>query len=275
MNDLALQIRTRLTKVNGQTVTSAGLDYLLSVMVIIVFTVALGFSQKSFAIEGIKSEPVDIQQVKKLKPSPEMMAAMRSLDSTERTIDDGLTFMERIQKYVVSGFVHIIPKGLDHILFILVLFLSTTQFGKLFWQVTTFTLAHSISLYLSSVGLVSVGSHIVEPIIALSIVLMAIKNVQTNTKNSSNLILIGVFGLLHGLGFASVLSEFGLPDGALLSALFAFNLGVELGQLSVLLLAGVLFYHLSNQPSYRAFIQVPFSIIIGLVGCFWFFARIF
>ena len=208
------------------------------------------------------------------KPSPEMLKAMESLNDKSRAVDDGLTNAERIQKYLKSGFVHILPMGLDHILFVLALFFSTVVFKKLFWQITAFTLAHSVTLVMSSLGLISLSGDIVEPLIALSIAWMAIDNIRNENTSSMRIWLIVFFGLLHGLGFASVLSEFGLPKDAFLSALFSFNVGVELGQLTVLLGATALFYYWSKKPSYRAFIQVPMSALIALVGLFWFFERI-
>ena len=182
---------------------------------------------------------------------------------------------ERISKYVKSGFVHIIPLGLDHILFVLALFLSTTRFGTLLWQVTAFTLAHSVTLALSSLGFISLSGSIVEPLIALSIVWMAIENIRSEEAGQRRIWVIVIFGLLHGLGFASVLSEFGLPQEAFLMALFSFNVGVELGQLTVLGVAAALLMAWSKKPTYRMFVQIPLSAIIGLIGAYWFVERVF
>lgn len=206
-------------------------------------------------------------------PSPEMQAAMQAM-AQQQADSDGLTSGERIVKYVKSGFVHILPLGLDHILFVLALFFSTTVFSKLFWQVTAFTLAHSVTLALSSLGFINLSGAIVEPLIALSIVWMAVDNIRFENANSHRIWVIVLFGLLHGLGFASVLSEFGLPQDAFLTALFSFNIGVELGQLAVLVMAFLVFFKFSDKPSYRAFVQVPLSAAIGAVGLYWFIERV-
>lgn len=208
-------------------------------------------------------------------PSPEMMEAMKKASQATSMQSDGLTTSERISKYVKSGFVHIIPLGLDHILFVLALFLSTTRFGTLLWQVTAFTLAHSVTLALSSLGIISLSGSIVEPLIALSIVWMAIENIRSEEAGQRRIWVIVIFGLLHGLGFASVLGEFGLPQEAFLMALFSFNVGVELGQLTVLAIAAALLMAWSKKPTYRMFVQVPLSAIIGVIGVYWFVERVF
>ena len=217
-------------------------------------------------VENVKKEPK-----KRFTMSPEMQAA---LANKNKQVTDGLTTSERFMKYLKSGVVHIIPRGLDHILFVLGLFLSTIVFSKLIWQVTTFTLAHTITLGLASVGWISVSASVVEPLIALSIAYIAYENVKQEEPGRSRLPVIFVFGLLHGLGFAYVLGDFGLSDDALMTSLLSFNIGVELGQLTVLLLAFLAFYHLSKKPSYRIFVQLPASVVIGGFGLFWLIERI-
>lgn len=219
--------------------------------------------------------PVQADETAKKGPSPEMLEAMQKAATSNQVQSDGLSSSERIVKYVKSGFVHIIPLGLDHILFVLALFLSTTRLGRLFWQVTAFTLAHSVTLALSSLGLINLSGDIVEPLIALSIAWMAVENIRQEEASQRRLWVIIVFGLLHGLGFASVLSEFGLPQEAFLMALFSFNVGVELGQLAVLAVAAVLLMAWSKKPSYRMFVQIPLSAVIGAVGLYWFVERVF
>lgn len=219
---------------------------------------------------AVSAETTELKKV----PSPEMQAAMEAM-TQQQADSDGLTTGERVTKYVKSGFVHILPLGLDHILFVLALFFSTTVFSKLFWQVTAFTLAHSVTLALSSLGFINLSGSIVEPLIALSIVWMAVDNIRYENANSHRIWVIVLFGLLHGLGFASVLSEFGLPQDAFLTALFSFNIGVELGQLAVLIMAFLVFFKFSEKPSYRAFVQIPASAAIGAVGLYWFIERVF
>ena len=141
--------------------------------------------------------------------------------------------------YVPVGLDHIVPLGLDHILFVLGLFFLSQRLGPLLWQVSAFTLAHTITLALAALGYVTVPAAIVEPLIALSIVYVAVENVLNTSGRLSpwRPVVIFAFGLLHGLGFASVLAEFGLPQSGFLPALIGFNIGVELGQLLVIAVA--------------------------------------
>lgn len=136
--------------------------------------------------------------------------------------------------YIPVGFDHIVPKGLDHILFVLGLFFLSTRLRPLITQVTLFTLAHTITLALAALGYVSISGDIVEPLIALSIVYVAVENIFMRNLSPWRPVVIFGFGLLHGLGFASVLAEFGLPDSAFIPALIGFNIGVEVGQLAVI-----------------------------------------
>jgi hypothetical protein len=139
--------------------------------------------------------------------------------------------------YIPVGFDHIVPKGLDHILFVLGLFFLSTRISPLLWQISAFTLAHTITLALAALGYVRVPPSIVEPLIAASIVFVAVENLLTTGLSPWRPFVVFGFGLLHGLGFASVLGAFGLPEGAFVPALIGFNLGVEFGQLSVVAVA--------------------------------------
>ncbi len=176
--------------------------------------------------------------------------------------------------YVFAGIEHIIPMGLDHILFILGLYLFSTQIKPLLWQVTMFTLAHTITLGLAMYGIVQLPASVVEPLIALSIAYVGIENVMHKKLENSRLALVFAFGLLHGLGFASVLTEFGMPQDAFAAALIAFNIGVEIGQLAVITLAfvftGLWFRHKSW---YRAVIVIPSSLAIAAVALYWTYDR--
>ena len=135
--------------------------------------------------------------------------------------------------YIPVGFDHIVPKGMDHILFVLGLFFLAAQFRPLILQISLFTLAHTITLALAALGYVTVSADIVEPLIAASIVFIAVENIWAKGISPWRPFVIFGFGLLHGLGFASVLGEFGLPEGAFVPALIGFNIGVEIGQLAV------------------------------------------
>lgn len=178
--------------------------------------------------------------------------------------------------YVAIGFQHILPKGLDHILFVVGLFLLSLKMSTLLWQITSFTIAHSVTLALGILGLVNISADIVEPLIALSIVYVCVENILSDKLHSWRPVIIFSFGLLHGLGFASVLIEIGLSSNYFISGLIAFNLGLELGQLSVIAICffamAVWFRHKSW---YRSRITVPASGIIALIGAYWFIERAF
>jgi hypothetical protein len=182
---------------------------------------------------------------------------------------------EVFRDYTVLGFTHIVPKGLDHILFVLGIFLLSVRWRPLLLQVTAFTLAHSITLALALYGVVSLPAAVVEPLIALSIVCVAVENLLVSELKPWRVWVVFGFGLLHGLGFAGVLTELGLPAGDFLPALIAFNVGVELGQLAViglaLLLVGIWF---RNRPWYRARIVLPGSALIAAIGAWWTIERL-
>ena len=177
--------------------------------------------------------------------------------------------------YLVLGFTHIVPKGADHILFVVGLFLLSSKWRPLLSQVTAFTLAHTLTLGLSMAGVISLSPRIVEPLIALSIVAVAVENLWTQEARPRRLALVFGFGLLHGMGFAGVLAELGLPRRQALPALLSFNLGVELGQLAVLaaamLLIGLPF---GRWVGYRRWLTLPASLAIGVVGLYWAIERL-
>jgi len=175
--------------------------------------------------------------------------------------------------YVKAGFEHIIPKGLDHILFVLGLFFSSLLLTSLLWQITAFTLAHSVTLAMAALGIVVIPGSIVEPLIALSIVWIAVENCVFKQTGRWRNGVVFTFGLLHGLGFASVLSEYGLPKNDLVPSLLAFNIGVEFGQLAVVLVAALLTFVVRHKSWYRKRLQIPLSLAIAAVGCFWLFER--
>src|SRR2546426_2660727 len=170
-------------------------------------------------------------------------------------------------RYFGLGFTHIVPKGLDHILFLLGIFLLSRRLRPLLWQVSAFTLAHSITLGLALYGVISLSPSIVEPLIALSIVYVAVENIATSELKPWHVALVFGFGLLHGMGFAGVLRELALPRSEFLTGLVAFNAGVEAGQLTVILSAFLLIgSRARNRDSYRDLIVVPGSTAIARTG---------
>ena len=172
-------------------------------------------------------------------------------------------------QYLFLGFWHIIPEGLDHILFVLGLFLLAARLRPLVWQVTAFTAAHAVTLTLATLGIVQLPARIVEPLIALSIAGIALENVFTRELKPWRPAVVFAFGLLHGLGFAGVLGELGLPEQEFTTALVAFNVGIELGQLAVILLAFLILGPWRNRSWYRERLTVPLSLVIAAVGLYW------
>jgi hypothetical protein len=205
--------------------------------------------------QGVKHPPFNLQQTNVASAKSGMSAVIRG--------------------YVMLGFTHIVPKGLDHILFVLGLFLLSMRAKPLLLQVTAFTLAHSITLALSIYGVIALPASIVEPLIALSIAYVAIENIVFKEYRAWRPLIVFLFGLLHGLGFAGVLEKLGLPRDQFATALVSFNVGVELGQLAVILAAflcvGLWF---GRKDWYRRRIIVPGSLAIALVGLYWTVERI-
>ena len=178
--------------------------------------------------------------------------------------------------YLQLGFTHILPLGLDHILFVLSLFLLNPKLKPILWQATAFTVAHTITLGLAMYGVIKPPANIVEPVIALSIMYVALENIFSPRLKASRIGIVFLFGLIHGMGFASALTELGLPQNAYLSSLLMFNLGVELGQVAVILAAYFLLGKLfSNKPYYRQRIVIPLSIIIAAIAAYWTVERVF
>ncbi|TDI43361.1 MAG: HupE/UreJ family protein [Acidobacteria bacterium] len=178
-------------------------------------------------------------------------------------------------RYLRLGFTHILPLGLDHILFVLGLYLLTTRLRVLLVQVTAFTLAHSVTLALSLYGWLSLPSSMVEPLIALSIAYVAIENIMTSRLTPWRPAVVFGFGLLHGLGFAGILRDLGLPRADYATALVGFNVGVELGQVSVLALAFALSGWFRARSWYRVRLAIPASTVIAMVALYWTVERIF
>ena len=176
------------------------------------------------------------------------------------------------------GIDHIVPGGTDHILFVLALFLAAKSFRNLVLQISVFTVAHTVTLGLTAAGVIEPPDSIVEPLIALSIAVVAIETLFQMDKQKWRLAIIFGFGLFHGMGFAGFVREIGLPPEQFWPSLIGFNVGVEIGQLSVILAAAILCWpikKLISQLSYRNAVIIPGSIIIGVIGFWWFIARSF
>ena len=175
--------------------------------------------------------------------------------------------------WIVAGFRHILPLGLDHICFILGLFFLQPKWKPLLWQTSAFTLAHSITLALVVLGIVTAPAKVVEPMIALSIAYVGIENLWVKELKPWRVALVFALGLLHGMGFASVMKELELPEGQVIKPLIGFNLGVELGQMTVLATAFAATFWVLKKPEFGIVRKVA-SGLIGAMGLYWTYQRI-
>ncbi len=207
-----------------------------------------------------------------------ILFVLASATTMAHPIDD----LDKISKteaafiYLQLGFTHILPLGFDHILFILCLFLLSPKLKPILWQASAFTVAHTITLGLSMYKIIEPPVNIVEPVIALSILYVALENIFSKRLHTGRIGIVFLFGLIHGMGFASALGQLGLPQSNFFSSLLMFNLGVELGQIAVILLAFLLIkIPFSKKPYYRKWIVIPISGLIALTAFYWTIERIF
>jgi len=183
--------------------------------------------------------------------------------------------------YITIGVRHILPDGLDHILFVLAIFLASIRFRALVIQISAFTVAHTATLALAASGLITPSPAVVEPLIALTIGFVAVENLFFKDMTKWRPAVVFGFGLVHGMGFAGFFGELGLPPGQFWSALISFNVGVEIGQLAVIAAAAVVGLSLrrvlkdpTGTRQYRRFVVLPGSALIGFVGFWWAVERI-
>jgi hypothetical protein len=211
-------------------------------------------------------------------------------DATEQSLAmKGASALETLRQYVVEGIWHIWV-GYDHILFLLSLLLPAVlvrRDGK--WTgasslwgavkevlkvVTAFTLAHSITLSLAALGFISLPSRLVESAIAASVVFAALNNLR-GTIESKRWVMAFAFGLIHGFGFASVLADLGLPQGALALALVGFNAGVEVGQLAIVTAFLPIAFALRGTRFYRVGVLKGGSVLVAILAGWWLLQRLF
>jgi hypothetical protein len=185
------------------------------------------------------------------------------------------TRLKIVAQYLTLGFEHIVPQGLDHILFVLGLFLLASGLRPLLIQVTAFTVAHSVTLGLTMYGVIALSPRVVEPLIALSIAYVAIENIVTPKLTPWRPVVVFGFGLVHGMGFAGALGELHLPRNDIIPALISFNVGIELAQLAVIAVAYfALAFWIGGKWWYRARVVVPISAVIAAIGLFWTVQRV-
>jgi len=184
------------------------------------------------------------------------------------------TVFDVIALYLRQGYVHILPMGLDHILFVLALFFASTRIKPLIWQISAFTLAHTLTLGLATLGYVRLDASIVEPIIALSMAFVAIENIVFKDMTRWRPAVVFGFGLFHGLGFAGVLADYGLPQDQILASLLSFNIGVEAGQLTIVGMCWLLLHRFSEASWYPWLVRIA-SISIAVMALWWVVERVF
>src|SRR6185295_1710814 len=178
--------------------------------------------------------------------------------------------------YLQLGFHHIIPGGLDHILFVSALCLLSNKVKTILWQATAFTVAHSVTLALSMKNIIVVPPAITEPIIAMSIVFVAVENIMFSELKAWRILIVFIFGLIHGMGFASALNEIGLPPNKFYTSILAFNAGVELGQAAIIVIIFSSLVALWGKKTwYRERIVYPLSAVIAIVAGYWTISRLF
>lgn len=177
--------------------------------------------------------------------------------------------------YIISGFSHVIPYGFDHILFICSIYFLPTQFKNLIIQCSIFTLAHSITLFISYSKIISFNDSVVETLIAASILFTSVENLFLQRVTAFRYIIIFAFGLIHGCGFASAIRDLPVHHDNFLLQLFGFNLGVEIAQFTVILLLYFTLYRFTNNYlKYQQQIVYPMSTIIACISMYWFIDRL-
>jgi hydrogenase/urease accessory protein HupE len=241
-----------------------------------------GFEGERLAVAGLEATQTDVLARIESR-SGAVWNARLTPAAPEITVAPSLSWFAVIKTYVGLGVNHILF-GIDHLLFVFCLLLLVRDTRKLLLTVTAFTVAHSITLTAATLGIVHVPAAPVEATIALSIVFLARELLSGEAERSGVTrsypwVVAFSFGLLHGLGFASALAEIGLPQGEIPLALFAFNLGVELGQLafitvvlSVWLLARLLARGVDNATP--PFAPRLTGYAVGITASFWIFARL-
>jgi hydrogenase/urease accessory protein HupE len=183
--------------------------------------------------------------------------------------------IEVMKTFIPSG-IHHIMIGPDHILFLVGLLLLGGSWVALLKIVTAFTVGHSVTLSLAALNVVTPPATVIEPAIALSIVFVGADNLVRGTGRDLRMWVALVFGLVHGFGFANVLREFGLPREALGWSLFSFNVGVEIGQLAIVLLVmSVLSAIRRRSATLRQRVAFAGSIVVIAAGTYWFVQRVF
>ena len=253
---------------------------ILTILLLLTTGISLGHPEDELCVPG--QDGMDPALCAALA---EMNSAEGDLNQSEMPILDETgnkrSFLSTAGLYIKIGIGHILPDGADHILFVLAIFLASVRLKALVWQISAFTVAHTATLGLAASGVITPSSSLVEPLIAFTIAFVAIENLVFKDMTKWRPMVVFGFGLIHGLGFAGFFGELGLPPGQFWSALIGFNIGVEIGQLSVIVTAailGMLVRKWLQDPDgllhYRTYIARPGSLLIGLTGLWWGITRL-
>jgi len=216
-----------------------------------------------------------LSQLDSARPGDARIAPLMTPDGVQRGA------LSTAGLYLTIGVRHILPGGLDHILFVLALFLAARNTRDLVLQISAFTVAHTATLAMAAAGIVAPPASVVEPLIAGTIAFVAVENIAFAGLSRWRVGVVFLFGLVHGLGFAGFFGELGLPAGQFWSALIGFNVGVEVGQLAVVAVAwGIVAALRRRYPAwadlatYRRRLVIPLSAAIALTGAFWTVERV-
>ncbi|HPE47316.1 MAG TPA: HupE/UreJ family protein [Hyphomonas sp.] len=260
----------------------AGFSCLL-VLLIAAPQAALAHPQDEFCADGSGMDPALCQELARLDSADTKPEDTAGDDrSLKDTVNLDRSPLETAVFYIGIGFQHILPGGADHILFVLALFLASTRVRPLLLQISAFTVAHTATLGLTAAGVIAPAGSVVEPLIALTIAWAAAENLIFKEMQAWRPLLAFGFGLIHGMGFAGAFGALGLPQEIFWPALIGFNVGVEVGQLSVIGMAlavslpvrGIL-ARAGRKQLYRPLIVLPVSLLIGVAGLWWAVERAF
>jgi hypothetical protein len=245
--------------------------YLALVLLALSFCVHFGG-----ALVPASAHPADEWCAADKSMDPALCRALAAADANEEVeVKVTRPALQTIGLYLKLGYIHILPRGTDHILFVLALFLASTRLRPLFIQISIFTIAHTLTLALAASGKISATPSLVEPLIAASIAFVALENLFFKDMTKWRPIVVFGFGLFHGLGFAGVLNDLGLPQDQFLISLVSFNVGVELGQISIVIAAWTLLHWFYQKSWFRHRIAMPISFGIAATGLFWAVQRAF
>lgn len=237
-----------------------------------------GLAGRSLGVEGISTSRADVLLRVALANGTVISQVLTAAEPSYQ-IDAQPGRANVLHDYFVLGVEHILS-GWDHLAFVLGLVLLVGPGRNLIWTITAFTLGHSVTLVAATLGLIAVPQAAVEAFIALSIYVLAIEIFRQRAGKKGLLIRLpwlaaATFGLLHGLGFAGALSEAGLPAGEIPAALFAFNIGIETGQLAFVLVLWIGMLLLRRAPTLPAWVTQMPAYVVGTLGIFWFLERAF